>query len=182
MNRQKVYLFQRISLHRRNSFTMSGFTFPELLVVSTIAIIIGLFVMFLWQNMILAHRLNRAQDQIFQVMRVAQRQADLQNQVWQASFRQSSSGLQGAAHASNTLPQNILWVDFQSDVQIDPSATTLRQGSGVYRIQFNPQGGVNGQLGRLAVKGDRHAMPKRCVFVSTLLGTLRKAHNQNCLR
>jgi len=182
MNRQKLDILQRISPHEKYPFVAYGFTLPETLAVLTIAGIIGLLVAFLWQNMILAQRLNHAQDQVFQMMRLAQRQADLQNQAWQASFRQSSSGLQGAAHASNTLPQNISWVDFQPDVQIDISATTLRQGSGAYLIQFNPQGGVNGQLGRLAVKGDRQEMPKRCIFVSTLLGTLRKAHNQRCLR
>lgn len=165
------------------SVSTSGFTVVELLIVLIIVGVLAGLIVPAWQHLLAAQRVNRARDQVFQTMRTAQQQADLQNRTWQASFREAENGrLQGAAHPVTALPQTIAWEPFQPKTQIDQTATTLYQSDGVYRIRFNPKGGVNGRLGRMTVRGDRHEMPKRCVFVSTLLGTLRKASDTRCNR
>jgi hypothetical protein len=83
-----------------------------------------------------------------------------------------------AVHAIATSPEAALWQPLSDDVEIDAGETTLLQSSDVYRVQFSPRGNVNGRLGRLTFARPNRDRAKRCVVVSTLLGTLRDAQNR----
>lgn len=124
-------------------------------------------------------RLNAAQDEIFQAMRVAQQSAIHRHHDWQVTFRSGNADMQWAIHPLNTLPAPGQWQTMKSGVTIDPGETTLHSSGGIYRLQFTHQGYVLGQLGRLTLMGRRTYRTRRCVVVSTLLGNMRKARDRS---
>jgi hypothetical protein len=89
--------------------------------------------------------------------------------------------LQWVTHQEGTTPPDSFWNSLDPNVQLDPE-TTLRRVRGVWRVEFNHLGRVNGQLGRITLSGKSGGRAKRCVVVSTLLGTLRKASNRTTPR
>lgn len=52
----------------------------------------------------------------------------------------------------------------------------------MYFVEFNYKGHVTPPFGRLSLAPNREDRKRRCVFVSTLLGVLRKAANGECYR
>jgi len=49
----------------------------------------------------------------------------------------------------------------------------LQKKNGIQRVQFNYIGNTNGQLGQLTLVANNSDKVKRCVYVSTLIGTMR---------
>jgi hypothetical protein len=80
--------------------------------------------------------------------------------------------VQWSIHTVGADLTSLPWTSLESGIQID-SESTLHQSNNIYRVQFNHRGEVNGQLGRLTLSMASSPMTKRCVFVSTLLGTIR---------
>ncbi|HEY9618429.1 MAG TPA: type II secretion system protein [Microcoleaceae cyanobacterium] len=159
-------------LKRRAS--TSGFTLLEFLVVAAIGGIILAIAAPASQRMMDVQRLNTAQDEICQAMRQAQSQAKQGRTVWETSLRNQNGKVQWANHPANELPNESQWKSLDTAVQID-TETTLSQVSGLYRLQFNDEGRVNGQLGRITFSSKNGGTAKRCLVVSTLLGAIRKA-------
>jgi Tfp pilus assembly protein FimT len=127
-------------------------------------------------NSFLASRnLTSAQDQLLQTIRQAQVQAIRNHETWQASFREPSGIIQFAVHSLDDAP---VWQNSIPKIHIDTGETTLPITTSGYRVQFNRTGQVNGQLGRLTLVAD-NSRSKRCIFVSTLLGLLRKGQEQS---
>ncbi|MGK7891194.1 MAG: hypothetical protein AB4042_17845, partial [Leptolyngbyaceae cyanobacterium] len=60
--------------------------------------------------------------------------------------------------------------------------TLYRSRDDIYRVQFDHNGNTNGRLGRLTLEGVNPHRARRCVFVSTLIGTLRKASDRPTAR
>ncbi len=127
-----------------------------------------------WNNFLANRNLTSAQDQIFQSIRQAQVQAIHTHQIWQASFQEPNGIIQFAVHGLDDAPT---WQNSIPRIHIDPGETTFSTSTSGYRVQFNRTGEVNGQLGRLTLVAD-NSRSKRCVFVSTLLGLLRKGQEQ----
>lgn len=171
---------------RSRSFLQSGcnsYGFSQLELIVALSVM-GILVSILtpsWLGLMTGQALNQAQDNVLQTMRVAQSQAQLNRTTWQASFRETPTGIQMAVHPANALPTAISWQTLSSNVQIDTAMTTLLQSSGTYRIRFTPQGGVSGQMGRLTVRRGNRTL-RRCVFSSSLLGAMRKANDRECNR
>lgn len=156
--------------------TVNGFTLLETIVVS---LLIGiLFAIAAPGGLALldARRAGIAEEEAFLALRNAQHQAKLHRAPWQASFREMGDFVQWAIHPVGTLPSEANWNTFDAKIRIDPE-TTLRQSQGVYRVQFNHQGDVNGQLGRLTLSVKSGSRTKRCILVSTLLGKMRRGSN-----
>ena len=161
----------------------AGYTLTETIVVLAIigaltAIAIPSFV-----YIVDIRRLNNAQDQILQTMRRAQQESQHQRVNYRASFREVDDIVQFAIHPSTTLPTDVTWANLPEGIRIDTEATTFyRNSQGIYSIQFNYRGNVSGRLGRMTVHRPNQAMPKRCVFASTLIGTMRRDMDRNCAR
>lgn len=152
-----------------------GFTLVEKIAVMAIIGVLMAIAAPSWITFFRARNLNAAQDKVFQTIRLAQFQAEQTRSTWQVSIRTDSYGfVQIAAHRSNTPTEQILWYDLDPRIQLHPTEMTLYQTGGVYRIQFNHQGRVIGQLGRVTLIRQDNLQMKRCVTVSTLLGAVRK--------
>lgn len=126
-----------------------------------------------WGSFLTNQRLNTAQEQAFLAMQTAQTKAKQQHLSWQTDFRQVNQVLQWVAHPDGITPSDSQWNSFDPNIQLD-AETTLRKIGSIWRIEFSHLGRINGSLGRITLSGKTGGRTKRCVIVSTLLGTLRK--------
>ena len=163
----------------QKKYREAGMTIAEMI---TVMLIVGILMAIMapgWKAFHLNQMLSMAQDEAFQSIRQTQAAAIQSHQVWQVSFQNTASAVQWATHPAD-FTTALTWQTLLSGVQIDPALTTLTQQGAVYRIQFSRQGEVNGQLGKLTIRAIESDRFKRCVVVSTLLGALRKAADQDC--
>jgi prepilin-type N-terminal cleavage/methylation domain-containing protein len=162
----------------RRQTRSQGFTLLEIVVTTVIIGILFAIAAAGWSTFLNIHRLNTAQEQVYLAMRTAQTTAKHQHLSWQTDFREANQVLQWVIHPDGTLPPDSFWNSLDPNIKLDPE-TTLRKIRGVWRVEFNHLGRVNGQLGRITLSGKSRGRTKRCIIVSTLLGTLRKASDRN---
>lgn len=155
----------------------SGFTLLEILIITVIVSILGIIAASSWVGLTRRMALNAANDEIYIALREAQTKAKQQKITFQASFREQDNRTQWAVHPAATLPANAIWQNLDPNIEINAAETTVyRYPSGTWRMQFNHKGHANGRLGRITVSVRNYNISeKRCVFISTLLGTIRKA-------
>jgi prepilin-type N-terminal cleavage/methylation domain-containing protein len=157
----------------------AGFTLLEMLVALALVAILVAIVAPGWLGLHSANLLNTAQDGAFQAIRQTQLRAISTKQTWQIGFRESNSQVEWAMFtvgASSTAT----WQPLTSGVRIAGSETTLSQENNIYIVEFNHKGYVSPPYGRVSFVSSRGDKQRRCVFVSTLMGLLRKASNQEC--
>ncbi len=157
----------------------AGFTLPEVLAVIAIVAILAGIAGPSWLGWQTKRLLRTAQDEAFQAMRQAQLQAIQSHQTWRISFRAKNNQIEWAIHPAGIIPTDSYWQPLHPQIRFAPE-TTLKQDSNAYFVEFNHKGNVTPPFGRLSfssIQGDRH---RSCVFVSTLLGAMRKATDQAC--
>ncbi|MBM0743868.1 type II secretion system protein [Phormidium sp. CLA17] len=152
-----------------------GFTLLEVSVALGVIGILFAIATPAWSSLLNKQRLNTARNEAFQAMRTAQHKAKLQHVDWQVSFREVNGLVQWAIHPDSTLPSTSLWHSLDSNVRIDQGTTLYFDGTNnIYRLRFTHLGRVSGQLGRITFSSKTDSQTKRCVIVSTLLGTMRE--------
>lgn len=161
---------------KRSTFD-SGFSMLEVIVVMAIVGIIAAIAAPSWVSFSTTWKLNAAQDEVYQALRQAQAEAKRRGIGWQVSFQNVDGQAQYASHPVTTAPFLAAWSTLPESVQLDPDRTTVRLDNGVYEVQFNHKGHVNGQLGRVSLMGNESVPTRRSVLASTLIGALRKAKN-----
>jgi len=152
-----------------------GFTLWENLMVLAIIGILSAMVTPSWLSFLTNYRLNVAQEQVYQALRQAQSQAKKEKSTWQASFKQENGIVKWAVHPILVHPDNGVWHSLDSAVQLDRE-TTLQESHGIRHIQFNDLGAIRKPpLGTITLSMKSGGTAKRCVIVSTILGSLRTA-------
>jgi len=164
---------------RSLSLSHSGFTLLENLII---VLMIGIFSAIAapsWLGFINHNHLTTSIDRIYWAMQTTREEAKRSKETWQISFRDQNNTVQWAIHRRDDTPTEAQWITLDQNVQIDSTETTLYQNqtTKIWRMQFDYKGRANGQLGRVTLSLRNGSQAKRCVFVSTLLGTLRKAQN-----
>ncbi len=167
-----------------------GFTLLELLIVAAMVGILSAIAAPVWLSFADNQRLSQAQDAAFRTLRIAQARARQNRRVWELCLRDTGRSVELAVQPARTgFCDNARWEPLLAEatgtigVAIDVDNSTLRSRSGVYRMQFQGSGWVNGQLGRITFQlRDRVDSRRSCVFVSTLLGALRGDRDRACLR
>jgi prepilin-type N-terminal cleavage/methylation domain-containing protein len=164
-----------LKFHLKHQPGISGYTLLELLVVLAIIGILSAIAAPSWVSFLNTQRLNAAQSQIQQALQEAKSNAKRDKMTWQVSFRQQNNKAQWLIHPqSNTIPANN-WKSLDPAIKIDEAETTFVQSNGIWRVQFNYKGNLNGQLGRVTVVARQGGKAKRCVITSTLIGAIRTA-------
>ncbi len=175
-----------------------GFTLLELLVVMVMVGVLVAIAAPSWLGFVHNRRLTSAQSQAFSTLRLAQSNAKRSQTMWQATFRNAPGISQYAVHKSppssmtkeywDSLP----WQNFDGGVRIVDNTETQPRTTftkltavpepDIYRVQFKPKGNPNGigELGRITFVGRAGGDRKKCVIVSTLLGSMRLAENSGC--
>ncbi len=179
-------------LRDRDNIT-KGFTLLETLIVVMIMGIMAALATPSWLRFVENQRLFAAQSKIYRVMKQSQNNAMRTKSTWEACFREENYRIQWSVHqpgSDTCAPAGIVWNDLGvSNIQIynenndkNECETTLDQGSniascrgnGPWRVQFNYLGHVNSRLGQITIVTKNNNQNQRCVYVSTLLGALRK--------
>lgn len=131
-----------------------------------------------WSGLIERTKINNAQSEIYHALSHARRQGMRQKIVLQVSFREKDNLVEWSIHPARiedpTTNQEILWNKLDPSIEIDKPETTFYSKNDVWRMQFNNKGNANGQIGRITIKLKDKIKPKRCVFVSTLIGLIRE--------
>lgn len=191
-----LWIVRRCQRRRRDRLHSTiGFTLIEVLVVMAMIGILSAISAPSWLSFANNQRLNATQSRAFSTLRLAQSNAKRTQTMWQATFRNMPTVAQYAIHpappptTTKDYWDNLPWQNFEQGVRIvektetEPRTTfrilTAVPDPDVYRVQFNPQGSTNGQLGRITFVGG-NSDRKKCVIVSTLLGAMRLAENNAC--
>ncbi|MBT9315567.1 type II secretion system protein [Leptothoe spongobia] len=168
------YPLQKRFYNRKNS----GFTLLETLIVIAVLGLIGAISVPSWLTFLEGWKLSDAQANIFFAIRNTQTYAQTNQLTWQLSIRETPTGdVQWASHAQKDLPT--VWQSLGSDtIDIDLADTTLDSRNGAYYIRFNYKGHLSSRTRTLTLTSSEAPTLKRCVVMSTLLGAVRKAQEQ----
>jgi len=171
----------------------SGFTMVEILVVIIIAGILAGIAAPGWFSYLNSRRLDTGIDELYIAMREAQSQAIRTKRTWQVSFREQDGVLQWSVYPSAN-PEEAFWESLDANVQIDDSLTTLPEGGDGLYVRFNHRGWLDNEEGdfdvledgtddnqpQITVMSAAGGDSRRCAFVATLLGSLRRAKDDSC--
>jgi prepilin-type N-terminal cleavage/methylation domain-containing protein len=155
----------------------SGFTLAEILVaIVAIGILVALAIPS-WLTFVDVQRLNTAQSEVHGAMHQAKSQATKEKLTWQASFRLQNGIVQWAVYPTTVNPSVANWNNLDANVRLD-SETTFPLSNGIRKVEFDYRGNAK-DLGRITLSSKYGGKAKRCVVVSTILGTMRTAKERS---
>lgn len=203
---QTVHWLLRHQRHLKDQpATNAGFTLLELLVVLLMVTVLMAIGAPVWLSMADGQRLGAVQDTTFQALRLAQAKARQQKRIWEACFRVDSANtrvVQYSVHpAVGDKCGNANWQPLGAEAAtfttIDSSKPNLdfTKGGTAYVVQFNANGWLaSAQDSSLSAGNDKNTErrisfklagrpdlnTRTCVYVETLLGSLRAARDASC--
>ncbi len=184
------------STNKAASHSTAGFTLLEVIITAGMVGILSAIAAPSWVTFVSRQQLNIAQDQMYRAMQSTKSNAELHKMTWQLSLQENKGVVQWAVHAAESgtfIPSGVQWNNLDPNIQVykdknnkGKCETTLDQqiqrcpSNGPWRVQFNYKGNTNGQLGQLTLTTKNGGKAKSCVYVSTLIGTVRtgKEHSK----
>lgn len=179
-----------------SKLSTTGFTLIESLVVVVILGILAAIVAPTWKTLLDRQHVNAAQREILASFREAQFNAQRDLRDWQVCFRTQNGRVETLVHAQTQsdpvgCPTNDprwrpLAGEVSQTIQIANATLPLRNGYYSSRFLFNGRitgAGATGSslgTGRIVITPKSQVAPKRCVFISTILGTTRSAKGEQC--
>lgn len=204
---QTVHWLLRHQRHLKDQpATNAGFTLLELLVVLLMVTVLMAIGAPVWLSMADGQRLGAVQDTTFQALRLAQAKARQQKRIWEACFRVDSANtrvVQYSVHpAVGDKCGNANWQPLGAEAAtfttIDSSKSNFVKAGTAYVVQFNGNGWLaSAQDSPLSAGNEENAKDggkritfqlagrpdlstRTCVYMETLLGSLRAARDANC--
>ncbi|MCP2730534.1 pilus assembly FimT family protein [Limnofasciculus baicalensis] len=156
----------------------AGYTLIEIIIIVAIVGILSTIIAPSWLSFIDRQRLNTAQDQVYRAMQEAKSNATKDKITWQASFREENGVTQWAVHPETLVPAAAIWYNFNSNIRIDQE-TTRKLSNGVRQVEFDYKGNTKPPFGRLTLSSKNGGKTKRCVYISTLIGAMRKGQEHS---
>ena len=160
--------------------SQTGFTLLEAMAVLALIGITSAIAAPSWLSFLEGSRLTTSRDQLYSAIRQTQVNAQRRGVSWQFSIREQNDFVEWAMHPRTVEPDAAQWeaLDLNS-VRIDEE-TTLQSSNNVYYVRFDEDGNVPvSSLGRITLSSEHTPTIKRCVFVSTILGAMRKSKEQS---
>lgn len=167
-----------LALLRKQRNSREGFTLLEAIVVVALFGILAVIAAPSWLAYLNIQRLNSARNEAVSALEKAKTQAKQHFVPYEAAFRQVNQQVQWAVYPIDATPQAQDWKNLPDGIKLLEAETTMTKKDDAYRIRFNHQGEVNGQLGRVTFVGTSGVGAKRCAIVSNLLGTIREGENR----
>ncbi len=173
----------------------SGFTLIETMFVLVLVGILSAIAVPSYLGLLNRQRLNNAQEQVLTAMQTAQASAKREKNAWVACFYDDGAKVSWSV---NRLPESSSdwncakstnWQEIIGEssrliaISSDKSYTTLAAKPNMYYpVQFKYDGSVT-PLGKitLEIRNETNGL-KRCVVISTLLGALRTARDNDCAK
>ncbi|NEP20124.1 MAG: prepilin-type cleavage/methylation domain-containing protein [Leptolyngbya sp. SIO4C1] len=129
-----------------------------------------------WLRFIETRQVVAAQDKLYLGLRQAQSKAQQTSQTWRFAIRENAGTVEWATYPDGAAATS--WKTLSKSVKIDAETSFQPSKSGVHSAIFDHEGNAR-VLGRMTLSGKTNSTVKRCVIVSTLLGTTRKAKERS---
>ena len=85
-------------------------------------------------------------------------------------IRENAGAVEWSVYQDGTTPAE--WNVLGTALRLDAETSLRKSSQGIYSVKFDHRGNAK-ILGRVTLTGKQHSSLKRCVVVSTLLGTTR---------
>jgi prepilin-type N-terminal cleavage/methylation domain-containing protein len=158
----------------KNSFWENGFTLIELLIILVISGTLLTIAAPFGLRLLEKSQTTAARDTVYVAMRQAQDKAQQEMTPWQFAIRQRDEKVEWIIHSGKTIPTSAKWNEVGTNSLRIDGETNLANSGTVYYVRFDEKGNVQHRLGRITLSSKYFSEVKRCVIVSTLIGTLRK--------
>lgn len=170
-----------LKLRRKRPTTTAGFTLPEILIVVVMAGILALIAAPSWVGLVNNRRATAARDEVIQVIRQAQDQAERDRAI--RTFRltaNASPPLMQVQRPTNTTPETLVseTVGGQGTPQ-----NILRVGTSAgnnLTLTYNATGALDSLPASPTVITVVVGNSRRCVRIENLLGTMRTLDGNDC--
>ncbi len=162
----------------------NGFTLIELIVVMLIVSVLTAIAAPSWLALLNRQKLNTATEKIYLYLQDGKNKAQQQNRAYRVSFRNDNGVPQVAVNLERNVtlnPSSNMWENLSEGT----TGLTFDLTDGA-SIIFNHDGTINEDSDININESinvnmvNQASASQRCIVVSTLLGSLRKAEGENC--
>jgi len=163
-----------------------GFTLIEVITVTIILGILAAVAAPTWLGFLQNQRVDTARNELLQAIRGAQNRAIAEKNTLQVSIRENGDMVEWAVHSAGVSISSVSsWESLNSGVKVftsknnqDECETTFNKSgstcpSSPWSVQFNDKG-LPLNLGQFTLTTQNSNQPQSCIYISTLLGALRK--------